>query len=106
MTTIEFRTIYPSFLESTDFQINYFLGLFVTLYGSGLNDHLQGLYVAHRLTVSKQGSTKEGKITSESVGDISVSYSTETDITGMNSTPYGVEFSNLIAGFSGPMVAG
>ena len=113
MNYSEYIAIYPEHINTDPSKIQRFLDLFIAMYGLGygsLNDHLQSLYVSHRLAISAIGSAvNTGEVASRSVGDVSVSYVTSNpsgDSSGMSSTSYGIEFLDIISNFSSPMVAG
>jgi hypothetical protein len=115
MTPEEFVSIYPTFIDVSDTDIQAQLDAFALIYkGSygGLADHLTGLYVAHQVTVFtlNTGSGAQQNVTSRSVADMSWNYdkSSNSDKAGdFASTKYGLEFFRLMSMFGhGPIMAG
>lgn len=118
MTVDEFKAQYPDVANGmTDAQIQMYLDLFkcqYTLDYGCMTEYLQGLFVAHRGTISKK---KDGPIIiniTKRVGDVSVSGKTAggSDESGygvegdFSATRYGVEFWQSILPFgAGAMMA-
>lgn len=119
MTLAEFRVIYPEFEKVPDAVVQRYLDEFLILYPMDYGtyqDTLQGLYVAHYLSIGfnlKTGGSKGGSqtfaVTSRSVGDVSMSGS----LIGVDATSpwdaslYGQKFKLIIMAFgAGPMLTG
>lgn len=114
MTPSEFKAIYTQFAANADADIQRQLDLFGCLYGDEYGcaqEHLEGLFVAHQLTVfTSAGSGPVQTVGNRSVGDVSVGYLQSSGAASAGdfaSTKYGLEFSRLIGMYgAGPMLAG
>lgn len=114
MTPAEFKAIYTQFASETDADIKRQLDLFSCLYGDEydcVQDHLEGLFVAHQLTVfNAAGAGPVQTMTNRSVGDVSVGYAQSSGAANAGdfaSTKYGLEFDRLVRMYgAGPMLAG
>jgi hypothetical protein len=106
MEIYEFRAAYPEFDDIDDQLIASKLELFTLIYGVGfgsLVDHMQGLYTAHTLTLSKK--SQSGIVTSKSVGDVSVTYADKAGNSQLYQTRYGEELAQLLISFAKPLVS-
>lgn len=111
MTTDEFYTLYPEFIESdpakVQAQIDVFALQYQGDYGS-LADHLTGLFVAHQLSIFDNDDESPGQvIKSRSIDGMSWSFETpgsDSKAGAFGSTKYGVEFHRLISLFGGGAV--
>ena len=112
MTLSEFRAFYPEFNAIDDVVVQRYLDLFTCQFGDQygcMTDELQGLFVAHRLTVWKRTNSGSAAAivtaTSKSVGDESLSgYVAGGGDGGYGdyaSTAYGVQFWNNIKLYGG-----
>lgn len=115
MTPAEFVSIYPTFIDVSDTDIQNQFDAFALIYQGnygGLADHLAGLYVAHQVTVFtvNTGAGAQQNVTSRSVADMSWKYdkSSASDKAGdFASTKYGLEFYRLMSMFGqGPVMSG
>lgn len=119
MTLADFRAIYPEFIKVPDAVVQRYLDEFKIFYMLDYGDYadtLQGLYVAHYLTMGfnlKTGESKGGShsfaVTSRSVGDVSMSGSLiGVDATSpWDATIYGQKFRLMISAFgAGPYLTG
>lgn len=120
MTADEFRTVYfTEFINVANSEIQVYLDLFVLLYGTnyyGVEYYLQGLYVAHRLTVQSQSQVSAagtgglgnviGNTSSKKEGDVAVGYASNAPADhgsgdgDCGATSYGIEFEHLMTRFS------
>lgn len=120
MTLSEFRQTYPEFSQVADAVIQRYLDEFLIFYRADYGDYsdtLQGLYVAHYLTLGYNLTTGQAKpgsvamsITSRSVGDVSMSgtlIGVGSDATQWDATLFGQKFKLLIGIFgAGPLLTG
>lgn len=117
MDANEFKLAFTEFVNVPNGDIDRYLNLFVVLYGvdyHGGENRLQGLYVAHRLTIQNQsqvsplglgGTGSVQQIASKKEGDVSVTYGasgvTANARSGdFNLSSYGVDFEYLMFLFS------
>ena len=107
MTLAEFRAFYPEFSGVDDIVVQRYLDLFICQFGEQygcMTGELQGLFVAHRLTIWKRtNSGSAGAVvttTSKSVGDESLSGYVAGGGDGgygdYSATAYGIQFWNNI----------
>ena len=112
MTLAEFRAFYPEFSTIDDIVVQRYLDLFICQFGDQygcMTDELQGLFVAHRLTIWKRtnagSSSAVVTVTSKSVGDESlggyVAGGGEGGYGDYSSTAYGIQFWNNIKLYGG-----
>jgi len=112
MTLAEFRIFYPQFSTIDDAVVNRYLELFLCQFVGDYDcmaNELQGLFVAHRLTVWKRTSGgSDGAIvvaTSKSVGDESqsgfVAGAQDGGYGDYAATAYGVQFWSTIMLYGG-----
>lgn len=114
MTLEEWKAQYPD-IAADDPVIQRYLDLFKCMYAGDygcMADYLQGLFAAHRVSMSQKGGGPVLVTTSRSVGDVSVGgqvagLGTVDSMGDYSGTRYGIEFWEMIMMFgSGPMVAG
>lgn len=117
MTLAEFRTLYPEFAAIDDAVVQRYLDMFECQFGTDygcMTDELQGLFVAHRLTIwQKTSSGASGPqlvTTNRRVGDVSiggyVAGGGDGSYGDYSSTAYGIQFwENIKLYGGGPMMA-
>lgn len=117
MTVEEFQAIYTK-ITASPVTIQTYLDMFICQYGEDydcMQDHLQGLFAAHRLTVFNNAQNSNGAPnmikTSKRVGDVSVggfvAGSNDSTFSDFGTTAYGIEFTNTMRIYGGgPMMAG
>ena len=117
LTPADVKSLYPELADVDDSVIQAQLDTFALLYKGEYGDaydHLQGLYVAHQVTVFtlNTGTGSPESVKSRTVDGLSWSYSdgdsqAKQEAGAFGSTKYGLEFYRLISLFGkGPTMSG
>ena len=112
MDIAQFRALYPAFASTPDAAVQQALDeatLFTPSTWGELRERGIGLYAAHSLTLDSQGATVSRTTTSKKVGEVQVSYATQTgtaawyDLTGYGQRYWALQ-QRLASGFGAIVV--